>query len=87
MQEWLTKNHSITAADGFLVETIEVVGGAYEWQFLSPSRTLIYRSQHGYGNPIAAIRDGLFVVLGEPSLGADRIEKIRNEIRTKTRPA
>lgn len=84
MQEWLTKNHSIATADGYRVETVSINPEYhYEWQFVSPTGKVIYRSQHGYGNPLAAVKDGLFIVLGEPSLGNDRIEIIREEIREK----
>lgn len=82
MQDWLIINHSISTADGYLIKTVTLEEGSwYEWQFLHPNGNLIYQSQQQHGNPLAALKDGLVVVLGESTLERDHKEAIRQEIQ------
>jgi hypothetical protein len=73
--------HSIPLHFG-KVEAIEIVKDMeYEWRFRDDKGLLVYQSDNRYGNPMAALRDGLVTVIGLPSdFRMREIERVREEI-------
>lgn len=67
------------------VEAIEIDKGeefkACEWRYLDDAGVVVYQSKNQYGNPMAAIRDGLVTVIGLPNEFRMReIERVRDKI-------
>lgn len=76
--------HSIPLHIG-KVEAIEVGEGetfkGCEWRYLDDEGLLIHQSSNNYGNPMAALRDGLVTVIGLPNDSTMRnIEKVHKII-------
>lgn len=76
--------HSISLHLG-KVEAIEIEKGeefkSCEWRYLDDEEVLVYQSKNQYGNPMAAIRDGLVTVIGLPNEFRMReIERVRDKI-------
>lgn len=69
------------------VETIEVGEGesdhGCEWRYIDDTGVLVYQSEDQYGNPMAALRDGLVSVIGLPNeCRMRKIERVRDKIAT-----
>lgn len=67
------------------VEAIEIDKGedfkSCEWRYLDDEGVLVYQSKNQYGNPMAAMRDGLVTVIGLPNEFRMReIERVRDKI-------
>lgn len=67
------------------IEAIEIGVGAdfkgCEWRYLDDKVLLIHQSNNQYGNPIAALRDGLVTVIGLPNDSTMReVEQVREII-------
>lgn len=67
------------------VEAIEIVKGeefkTCEWRHLDDAGVVVYQSKNQYGNPTAALRDGLVTVIGLPTEFTMReIERVRDKI-------
>lgn len=69
------------------VETIEVGEGegfrGCEWRYIDDKEVLVHQSEEQYGNPMAALRDGLVTVIGLPDeFRMRKIELVRDKIAT-----
>lgn len=67
------------------VETVEVSEGesftGCEWRYIDDTGVLVHQSEDQFGNPIAALRDGLVTVIGLPNeYRMRKIERVRDKI-------